>query len=227
MFISWKWFSAKSLFCCTYISLKYKISNCLTFNCILRFLIHRIDLRNSILKASFFSSLLLACSSVSLITLNMESSISPIELIRSWVISLMTSSGLLSVTFRFSISATQCLSNTSSIWRSWRFWTQFKFLFSLFYQHDSYNCHVARPMLRLCASMLRLCPTHVATLRDPCCDFVRPMLRLCTTQASCGTMKFRSQKVHFGYPFRSQHESWNSARVDPGADLWGGGIAFW
>ena len=77
-------------------------------------------------------------------------------------------------------------------------------------------------MLRLCASMLRLCPTHVATLRDPCCDFVRPMFRLCTTQASCGTMKFRSQKVHFGYPFRSQHESWNSARVDQGADLWGG-----
>ena len=54
----------------------------------------------------------------------------------------------------------------------------------------------ARPMLRLCAThvatlrdsccdfarlMLRLCATHIATLHDSCCDIARPMLRLCAT----------------------------------------------
>ena len=29
--------------------------------------------------------------------------------------------------------------------------------------------------------MLRLCATHIANLRDPCCDFARRMLRLCAT----------------------------------------------
>ena len=32
--------------------------------------------------------------------------------------------------------------------------------------------------------MLRLCATHVVTLRYPCCDFARPMLRLSATHVA-------------------------------------------
>ena len=40
-------------------------------------------------------------------------------------------------------------------------------------------CNFALPMLRLI-----FCETHVATLRNLCCDFARPMLRLCATHVA-------------------------------------------
>ena len=75
------------------------------------------------------------------------------------------------------------------------------------------NTLTARNFLQFARLILRLCATHIATLRDACCDFVRPMLRLCETQASCGSLESRSQKARFGNPIRSQHESRTSARV--------------
>ena len=65
---------------------------------------------------------------------------------------------------------------------------------------------------------LRSPKRYVATLCHPkqiCCEFTRPikgMLRFCATQASCGMMEIRSQKIHFGDPFRSQHKSRTSTR---------------
>ena len=111
------------------------------------------------------------------------------------------------------------------LWKQTNIWQQFHYFScsKLFISAAHFEtlreacCNFARPMLRPCA-------THVATLRDPCCDFARPMLRLCAThvatlcdpflamlrlfatEASCGSMEFRSQKVHFGDRFRSQHE---------------------
>ena len=83
-------------------------------------------------------------------------------------------------------------------------------------------CDFARSMLRVpCCDfprrMLRFCATHVANLRDATHvetlrDQFSAKLLLCATQVSCGSMEFRSQKVHFGYPFRSQHKSWTSSR---------------
>ena len=79
-------------------------------------------------------------------------------------------------------------------------------------------------ILRLCATQKRYVATivtqnwYVATLCHPkqiCCKFTRPkkgMLRFCATHASCGMMEIRSQKVHFGDPFRSQHKSRTSTR---------------
>ena len=32
--------------------------------------------------------------------------------------------------------------------------------------------------------ILKLFGIHIATLRDPCCEFARPILRLCATQIS-------------------------------------------
>ena len=45
------------------------------------------------------------------------------------------------------------------------------------------------------------------------------VLRLCATQASCGMKEFRSQKVHFGYPFWSQHESRRNSTRGEMSDL--------
>ena len=67
-------------------------------------------------------------------------------------------------------------------------------------------------MLQLCATekFVRLCGTQKGMLRPLRLKMV--ILRLCATQASCGMIEFRLQEVHFGNPFRSQHESRTSTR---------------
>ena len=79
--------------------------------------------------------------------------------------------------------------------------------------------------------MLRLFATHLATLRDTCCNFARLMLRLFAThfathvariwatQTFCMMIEFLSQKVYLGDPFRSQQESRTSGRAVLGANL--------
>ena len=68
------------------------------------------------------------------------------------------------------------------------------------------------------ASILRFCKHKKIRQQFPWLKLLktfynaRLILRLSATQASWGSMEFRSQKVRFGYPVWSQHESRTSPR---------------